>query len=275
MQNRRRVVKNRTSLNFGSNEEAKSRAIKKVKRISPKSIFKIVFYSVLVLVLFYAVVASSLFKIKKIEITGNQTLNSEALRSQVQAVVGSSLLNQNILFVSGSQINKQLKTDNYQIAQAKIERIPFNTIKVVITEQKPSILWRSGNKVSVFTQDGKAYSGEPNQTLLNSLPTVEDTTNLPVKAGEKIVSEQFVAFVVDAYAQLPQRGVEVSSMQIEETTTELIVVTKQGYKIRFDTTRPLSEQLTDLTAVLDLLKKQNKKITQYIDLRINSKAFYK
>lgn len=273
MQNRR-VVKNRSSLNYSSNDTKNTKA-KKNKKISFKTIFKIVIYSLLVLALIYAVVASSLFKVKKIELEGNQTLNSDSLKSQIQSVVGSSILNQNILFVSESQINQLLKTNNYQISQAKIERKPFNTIKVTITEQKPSVIWRSGNKVSIFTEDGRAYTGEPNQTLLSSLPTVEDTTNLPVRSGEKTVSEQFVKFVGDIYTQLPQKGVEIQVMQIEETTTELIVVTKQGYKIKFDTTRPVSEQVTDLIAVLDLIKKQNKKITQYIDLRINSKAFYK
>lgn len=270
----RRVVRRRNINSYQPIEKEKITKKKKSKK-SPKRIIKPIIYGFVILLLIYAVIASNLLKIKDIEIVGNQTLNSEGIKTQVQAVVGSSILNQNILFVSSSQISKQLKSNYYQISNVKLERIPLNTIKITITEQQPSIIWKTGNNTAVFTQDGRAYSGEPNQQLLKSLPIVEDTTNLPVHVGEKVVSEQFIGFVVEVSKQLPRRGVDVANMQIEETTTELVVITKQGYKIRFDTTRALEQQITDLIAVLDLVKKQNKKITQYIDLRINSKVFYK
>lgn len=269
----RRVVKHREKLKTNSQERSpkeKARA-----KFGLRKIIRPTIYICILLVAIYAVLASNIFRINNIEVSGNQTLSSENIKSQVKTIIAGSSINQNIIFVPSSGVEKQLKKDNYQIADVRLERIPFNTIKVTITEQKPSILWKSGNSLSIITENGRGFVGEPNDELKSNLPTVEDLSNLPVKEGDKVVSQEFIVFVNDANKLLSQNGVAISTMQVEETTTELTVITKDGYKIRFDTTRPFSEQLSDLNAVLDSLKKQGKKITQYIDLRINGKVFYR
>ncbi|MDQ5943448.1 MAG: cell division protein FtsQ [Patescibacteria group bacterium] len=268
-----RVVKLREKIN--SNSTGTSAPKSKKPQFNLKKLIRPIIIVVLVLIVLYAVLASSLFKINKIEIVGNQTIDSEDVKSQVSAIITGSSISQNIIFVPSSDIEKQLKKDNYQVADVKISKIPFSTIKVTITEQKPSILWKSGNNLSIITENGRGFIGEPNDELKSNLPTVEDLSNLPVKEGDKVVSQEFVKFVNDMYTTLPQNGVEIVGAQIEETTTEITVITKDGYRIRFDTTRPFSEQLSDLNAVLDSLKQQGKKPTQYIDLRINAKVFYK
>jgi len=245
------------------------------RKVVGKTMMKMIFYILIVSALVYAVVVSSLFRVTTIRIVGNQTLNEDVLRTQIQSIISGSSLSQNILFVPVDQIDKQLRANNYQIANVSVERNLLNTITVKITEQKPSILWQSGNTISIITEDGRAYVGEPNNELKQTLPTVVDTTNLPVKAGEKVVLPSFTSFVNSVNTDLPQKGVEISKLHVEDTTTELVVTTKTGYIIRFDTTRPYGEQIADLTAVLDQLKKQGKNPAQYIDLRINSKVFYK
>lgn len=244
-------------------------------KFSPKKLIRPIIIGIVLVILGYSVIASSLFRIKNIQVAGNQTLSETTIRDQVTAIIGDSPISQNILFVSANNIESQLKKNNYQVSGVKIERLYFNTLKITITEQKPSILWRSGNTLSVFSSNGRAYSGEPSEELKISLPTVIDTSNLPVKTGEKALDEGFVNFVSQLHIQLPERGVKAKEYQVQETTTEMYVITQDGYKLRFDTTRSVEEQLTDLTAVLDDLKKQGKKPNEYIDLRINGKVFYK
>lgn len=244
-------------------------------KFSPKKLIRPIIIGIVLLILGYSVIASSLFRIKNIQVAGNQTLSETTIRDQVTAIIGDSPISQNILFVSANNIESQLKKNNYQVSGVKIERLYFNTLKITITEQKPSILWRSGNNLSIITENGRGFIGEPNDELKKNLPTVEDLSNLPVKEGDKVVSQDFVKFVNEVNTILPQNGISISNTQIEETTTEITVITKEGYKIRFDTTRPFTEQMSDLKAVLDSLKTQGKKPTQYIDLRVNGKVFYK
>ena len=272
--NQKRNVKHRSSSKQFLPDKEKRTASNK-KSLSLKKVFKIVFYCSIFIAFIYAVVASPLLKIKKVEITGLQTLNNSEINDQVEKILASSYLNQNILFVSADQINSQLKADNYQIAKAEIVRIPFNTLKIVVKEQKPSILWQSNGTLSIFTEDGRAYSGEPSEQLKSSLPTVVDTANLEVTPGAQVVSVGFLGFVNKIYKELPDKNIVATKFEIKDTTTELFVTTQEGYVIRLDSTRPASEQITDLITVLDLLKQQGKKPLEYIDLRINGKAFYK
>lgn len=266
----RKVVHRNLTINTETPKEQKPN-----KQFDWRKLLRAIFYISIILILFYAIIVSNLFKIEKIEVEGNQTLNTEQVTEQVKSVITGSIISQNILFVPSGQISDQLKKSSSQIASVAVSRKLFHTIKVTITEQKPALLWQSGSTISVITQDGKAYVGDPSEELKASLPKVVDTTNLPVKAGERVVLPSFTDFVVKTFATLPQQGIELTNMQVEETTTELVVNTKSGYYIRFDTTRSFDEQYTDLMAVLNSLKSQNKKPSQYIDLRINGKAFYR
>lgn len=270
---KRRVVKRREQLQATTSQDKKK--TKSKPRFGIRKFIKPLLYCIVLIAILYAVLASNLLKINKIEINGNQTIKSEEITSQVRAIITGSSMNQNILFVPVSEIEKQLKKDNYQVAKVEVSKVAFNTLKITITEQKPSLLWKSGNSLSIITENGRGFIGEPNEQLKENLPIVEDLSNLPVKEGDKVVSQEFVTFVNELYSVLPQKGVAISIVQVEESTTEVTVTTKEGYKIRFDTTRPFNEQLTDLLAVLDSLKKQGKKLNQYIDLRINGKVFYK
>ncbi len=273
MNERRRVrrVANSNQVGYKKLEQVKQEKTK----LTPKRFIRPIIYITVIGLVFYFILASSFFRIQKIEVAGNQTVAESTIKAQVIEIIGGSPISQNIFFASLQNIDNQLKKNNYQIANTKIDRIYPNKLKVTITEQKPSLLWKSGNVISVFSSNGHAYSGEPSEELKSSLPTVVDTSNLPVKTGEVALAESFVSFVEQLHSKLPENGVKVVEYQVQETTTELFILTQQGYKIRFDTTRPLSEQLTDLVTVLDDLKKQNKAPKEYIDLRINGRVFYK
>jgi cell division septal protein FtsQ len=245
------------------------------KRKTWKKLIRPTIVVLAICLLAYAVIASALFKIQTIQIDGAQTLSEDSIRQQTLDIITSSALTQNIIFAPTNKISDELKKQNYQIAEAEVTRSGLNSITVKITEQKPSILWLSGNTLSIIGANGHAYDGDITPIMKDKLVTVVDTTNLPVKKGEKVVTQEFVDFVNAIKEQLPNKGIEVNQYQIGDTTTELRAVTEGGYYIRFDITRPVEEQLQDLSAVLGQMKKQGKKAAEYIDLRINGKVFYK
>lgn len=269
----KRNVRYDKQLNIPSEQPSEEK--KKVKRSPFKLIIRPLIIVLALLLLAYAIIASSLLKVSNVDVEGVSTLSSDSVRQQTEDVLTSSLLSQNILFVPTDKISEELKKQNYQIADAKVSRNGLNSISVVLTEQKPSILWLSGNTLSIIGQNGHAYDGEITTTMKDKLVMVVDTTNLPVRKGEKVVTQEFVDYVNTMNEQLPRKDIKVKQYQIGDTTTELRVVTDTGYYIRFDTTRPTEEQMQDLSAVLNQMKKQGKKPVEYIDLRINGKVFYK
>jgi cell division septal protein FtsQ len=143
-----------------------------------------------------------------------------------------------------------------------------------MTERQPLLAWKSGVQVFALDVEGVAVSYQSDVGL--KLPVVEDSTNLPVKIGDRVVPARFVSFATGVIATMPKKtGLQITGLRIPDTTSELYVVTSRKFFIKFDTTREVDEQVGDLKAVLDTLSKQNKTPAEYIDLRIAGKAYYK
>ncbi|MBI2797829.1 FtsQ-type POTRA domain-containing protein [Candidatus Saccharibacteria bacterium] len=221
----------------------------------------------------YVVIISPLFQIRKITIRGNSVVVAGEVQKAVEQALSETPLSRNIIFLNTTQISDLIKSQNQQVASVRVDRSLPNGIVVIIREQDPALLWRSATKAYVVSNDGYAYSQTTNN--INNLITVIDTSNLPVRLGQPIVPASFVSFVKDLQTKLPSLGIKLAQLNVGETTSEIVVATNSGYSIRLDTTRSSDDQLNDLKSTLDALKKQNKKITEYVDLRVPGKAFYK
>lgn len=222
-----------------------------------------------VIALLYVILFSPLFKVRTITVRGNRELTVAELTKQSQTILAGSFLGTNSIFVNTDGLGKQLKENNYQLENVRVERTLLGGVRITVKEQQATLQWRSGSSVFVLSGNGVAYAqlGKVDKAL----PVIEDSTNLPVKIGQKIVPSSFVEFARNADQQLATIGLKSSNKSVAETTTELYVKTDKGYTIKFDTTRSLDEQLGDFRAVLA------KKITpkEYVDLRIAGRVFYK
>lgn len=232
-----------------------------------------VIYVVVFLLVGYVIIISPIFQIRTIKIVGNSVVSESDLKRAVEDSLSSSPLSRNILFVNSGQLATQLKSQNQQIATVQVDKQFPSTLKITIHEQAPELLWRSGTSTYVVSDDGHAYS--QNSQNNSGLITVVDGSNVPVSLGQALVPTQFVQFVKSLKSKLNPLGVTPAQLSVGETTSEILVATSSGYSIRFDTTRSIDDQIADLKATLETLKKQNKKITEYIDLRIPGKVFYK
>lgn len=222
-----------------------------------------------VVFVFYVVLFSPLFRVRNVTVRGNRELTSQELTKQTKAILAGSFLGTNSIFVNTDAIGKQLKADNYQLENVQVERTLLGGVRITVKEQQATVQWRSGSSVFVLSGNGVAYAQLDG--VDKSLPLIEDSTNLPVRIGQKIVPSSFVEFVRSVNRQLASVGLKAANQSVAETTTELYVKTDKGYTVKFDTTRSVDEQLSDLRAVL--AKKVAPK--EYIDLRIAGRVFYK
>jgi len=104
------------------------------------------------------------------------------------------------------------------------------------------------------------------------LMVVEDLKNVPVNIKQQILTTEFIEFVNFISANLSRRTtLNVRQMVVPETTFEVEVVTNEGWKIIFDTTKSPDTQLNNLTKIL----KGGAKPRQYVDLRILDRVYYK
>lgn len=214
------------------------------------------------------------FTIHQITIRGNRTLSQAAITGFVRADLKAHPWWGNLTTISTSGLAGDLVADHYQLRQVSVTRSWPHGLKLVVSERTPSLIWKTGDQAYLLDIDGTIIS--PINPATTKLPVVVDSTNLPIKVGEKAVSQHFVEFCVGLVGSLSHAsGISVTGLTVIDTTTEVTVTTNKGYVVKFDTTRSVEEGLEQLRRVQSTLTSQNRTPTSYIDLRIAGKAYYK
>ena len=117
------------------------------------------------------------FKIKKIEITGNNV----SLKLDIIDKI-NNLKEQNIAFINFSEIEKMLKSD-IRIEKVEIKRNYPSKIFVNIEERKPSVYVKKGNQIFLADKELNLF-GLISETLGENIPIVtynDDNTQKDLK----------------------------------------------------------------------------------------------
>jgi len=175
----------------------------------------------------------------------------------------------NLLTLSTGKLTSDLITLDPQLKAVEIHRLWPHGITVIVTEKQPALGWSTGNQNYLLDRDGTVIGTLPNGS---NLPTVVDGSNLPVQKGQQVVTASFVTFCSELLADLPQTGIGVTGLRVQDTTFDLYVQTNKNYQLIFDTTRPAADEVADLERVEKTLA--GKVPAQYIDMRITGKAYY-
>ncbi len=218
---------------------------------------------------------SQLFSIRRIVIKGNKSIETAQLESATRSELQKSLWSGNITTVDTDQLAKQLQEHLLLIKSVEVGRLWPNGLELRVTERIPSLIWKSANKSYQLDIDGTVIAEVAGEG--SKLPVVLDGTNLPVKVGERVVGARFVEFCTGlVQAMVGQTGLGITGMRIPDTTTEVYVTTSKGYVVKFDTTRSVQDALASLNRVLaELARLKKPPPSEYIDLRIAGKAYYK
>lgn len=229
----------------------------------------IIIWVILLLVLIslsiYWLFYSNFFKIKNITVEG--TLN-DSIKNKINDFYGK-----NIFLFSIGKLDKQLAQQQTSIEKLNIIKGIPDTLKIEVLVRKPEIRWKTEDKSYFIDKDGTVFSLETTKEEDNQLPQVIDGRNLDVQMGSKIITSDFVEFIKKITSELPAKiGKEIEEIKVDETTIHVEVKLKNSYKIYFDTMSDFSDQLYLLQKVVE---KHDKDIKDYVDLRIEHKAYYK
>jgi len=275
---KKRNVKRSYKFSLSSDSRVKreeSGIIKKPAKINWFVLIKrYAFYILLVLVLVYLIFFSGIFKVSRVDVQGPNKELSQDLELESSRYIKSLFTGNNWLFINSADLKSRLEKTFTGQESISVKKTFPNKIEVKTDEQKSAIIWRTGNARYIISINGRSLSELKDQNT-TGLPTVIDASSIPVKIGDRVASRDFVDFTLKLNEFFKDKKIEVEQFYITETTSELNVKLKDGYVIKFNTSDPTDAQIRSLSATLDLLKSQNKKPNEYIDLRVTGKAFYK
>ena len=222
----------------------------------------------------YAVFFSNLFLISRVDVQGPNTSLSQGLKEEADKYLSSRLLGRNWLFMNGGELKTSLQKTFTGQESIIVQKSFPNRLSIKTDEQKPSLVWKTGSKSYVVSVNGSVMS-ELQAGQLGELPLVNDNSNIPTKTGDRVVGRDFVDFTNKVFEFIKSSNLGPSLMSVSDTTVELRVQTTSGYEIRFNSLASPESQIRSLSSTLDLLAAENKKPSEYIDLRVDGRAFYK
>jgi cell division septal protein FtsQ len=196
----------------------------------------------------------------------------EEIKVEVQKLIGNTWTQGNLLTFNNGDLESKLQQEDPLLRSVTVRRQWMHTIRVTAVLRQPSLGWSTDNQSFLLDRDGTAIGPLPPGS---ALPVVSDGSNLPVKVGDRVTTSRFVAFVVALTPALTTSGFPVTGLSIKDTTLDLTVGTAKGYRLVFDTSRTVGEELADLKAVQGVMVAQGRVPSEYIDLRIAGKAYYK
>ena len=149
-----------------------------------------------------------------------------------------------------------------------------DTLKIQFTQETAKVIWQTNGKNYLVDSAGVIYQ---ENVLMENLPqnllTIKDNNNVTVTIGQKILSENFLNFITELNSKFNQAiGFKINQFEIDETLFQMTAVTDQNWKVIFDTTRSVSDQLSDLTRFLADHKSE---VTDYVDVRIEGRVYFK
>lgn len=224
----------------------------------------IAFTIYLVWFLFY----SQYFKVKEIVISGS-------LNSQVKDEI-NKLYGQNTLLFRPGKMEKVLATKQTSIDNLEILKGIPDILKVKVNVRVPIVRWKSQDKIYFIDSGGIIFELNENEVDIDEaqrLPLLVDSKNIAVTPGNQIIEPHFINFICDLYKEFPDRiSANINEIIIGETTFQVEVLSSAGWRVYFDTSRDLVNQLIALRKVLD---NYGGDIKEYIDLRVEGQAYYK
>lgn len=212
---------------------------------------------------------SDYFKIKNIEINGS--LNP-AVKTEIESLKG-----QNIILLSLSNQEEKLANKQTSIKSIDIDRGIPDILRVKVEVRQPKINWKTGDKNYYIDLEGRAFSLPSEDDLTeeekNNLIKITDTRSVAVKEGQQILTKEFIDFATEIYGKFAAfSGANINEIKIGETTFQIEVMTDKNFYVIFDTTREAEPQLKGLQKVI---KDHFSEVKEYIDMRIEGKAYYK
>lgn len=234
----------------------------------------------LFLVLSYTLFFSPIFKIKEIKVSGNRAISNEEIRDSLDKFLKKKILiffNKNNIFLAIEDgVEKVIFKDFPRVLSIKINKDIFKkTIDLKIVERKEAGIFCK-KECYYIDEDGVIFEEAP-QTSGTLILVIRDNSEGEAEMGKSIVEKKFMAELIDLRSYLSsQLNLKVLDFTIEsDDSGDLKINTNEGWYILFNRARDLKVQTEALKLVLEEKIKEGRKGLEYIDLRIENRAYYK
>jgi hypothetical protein len=208
--------------------------------------------------------------------------NTTTYEQAAQKLFKSSLLNGNKLTVNTDQIAENLRQEFPELSDVSITLPLIGHRPVVyIAPTTPSLILATGqNQAYVLDENGKALAATSQVPDVDALqlPLVTDQSGIKLATGSVALPSDDIAFILTINGQLRAQHYQPSSLVLPPATSELDVHFKgKSYygKFNMHNTATAKQQAGTFVATDTYLAGKHITPAQYIDVRVDGRAYYK
>ena len=195
----------------------------------------------------------------------------------------STLANRNKFSVNAPAIEDSLRAQFPELKDVSVALPIFGHQPTVYLQPAgPAAILTNTNGTFVLDENGRALIKANASTHLANfkVPTISDQSGLEIQLGKQALSSTTTKFIQEVIRQLQAHNIGIKAITLPAATSELdVYVNGKSYFIKFNLQddQPLAADIQAGTflALRNHLNKQGKTPVQYIDVRLEGRAYYK
>lgn len=237
-------------------------------------------FSMITVAFLYACYLQADPKIIVLSRPGTVHRDTKAYQAQSKDIWQSSLFNRTKLTVSTGNIRRSIERAFSEIQVAQVE-LPLlgRRPTIILSPAHPALQLISTNGAFYVNQDGKvlAETADVIQNDLKEIALVRDETGISAEPGKNVFSGPQTAFLTGLFAQLRAQGLSVQSITLPAGAANEadVRLTDKPYTIKFSFDIEPRQAVGTYLATNEKLEADGVMPSEYIDVRVEEKAFYR
>lgn len=211
--------------------------------------------------------------------------DSSVYARKASELFNATAANRNKLTVDTSNITLQLKRQFPELQDVSVS-LPLigDQPTVYIRPAAPALTLSSSSGNYLIDESGRAVAeestGSSSDTTKLQVPMVTDQSGIKVQVGSQVLPRSATSFISTVVAQLKAQHIAIKSLTLPATASELdVYVANTPYFIKFNLhdadSGEAALQAGTYIATSKQLTKQGITPSQYIDVRLEGRAYYK
>lgn len=220
----------------------------------------------------------------KLQVVGDQResgllVGIEEYEIGVQEAFDSSLANKSKLLINTDELANKLREKYPELGEIAIV-LPLVGRRPIVQVQpaKPALILGTASGGYVVDETGRIIADAESvaSSIRDRLPTLQDESGLQLERGKYALSTDVVELASEVAAQFSEKGVKIQTMTLPIAPHELHVrVSGLPYYIKFNTKGEGRVQAGSYIATKQKLEADTVIPSQYIDVRVEGRVFYK
>lgn len=213
------------------------------------------------------------------EISSGTVHSEDQYAAYANQLIKKSRFNSNKITINTGSISADLTKKYPELSSANLSLPLFGkrpTLYIDTSNQALILLAPQGTYL--INERGKAIANVENAQAAagSNLPIVNDQSGLATSVNQQVLSSKNVIFIETVYKQLKAKGYNPNVMTLPPGTSELDVSLEgQPYIVKFNLrSNSGRQQVGTFLATINKLKSQNITPTQYVDVRVDGRAYY-